>query len=123
MECNLTTVGQRTHGVPSTFLALDGKEVSVGKVVAMPIRSSLNQGVFFEPEVIALMSEAFEAACKVLHVADEREIVRELIASRIIAAARFGERDPVRLLATALAGHRRKLTTRAAWDNQAFDTR
>jgi hypothetical protein len=30
----------------------------------MPIRSK--PGVFFEPEVIALMSEAFEASCKVL---------------------------------------------------------
>jgi hypothetical protein len=68
----------------------------VGEVVAMPIRSSLNQGVFFEPEMIALMSEAFEAACKMLHDADQQEAMREVIARRIIAAARFGERDPAR---------------------------
>jgi hypothetical protein len=38
----------------------------VGEVLAMPIRSFANPGVFFEPDVIGLMSEALEAACKVL---------------------------------------------------------
>jgi hypothetical protein len=77
----------------------------VGEVVAMPIRSSLNPGVFFEPEVISLMSEALEAACKVLRDAGQPTVVREVIAGRIIAAASVGERDPVRLRAAALAGH------------------
>ncbi len=81
----------------------------MGEVVAMPIRSSLNRGVFFEPEEIALMSEAFEAACGALHDADKPQVVRELVARRIIAAARFGERDPVRLRAAALADDRRGL--------------
>src|SRR5262249_45728073 len=76
-------------------------EAPVGEVVAMPIRSSLNQGVFFEPEMIAVMSEAFEAACTALHDADRPEAMREIIARRIIAAARFGERDPVRLRTAA----------------------
>jgi hypothetical protein len=73
-------------------------EALLGEVVAMPIRSLLNPGVFFEPEVIALMSEAFEAACNVLRDARKHEVVREVIAGRIIAAASLGERDPVRLL-------------------------
>jgi hypothetical protein len=40
----------------------------------------------------------------ILHVQDtgEPEVVREIIATRIIAAAKFGERDPARLLAAAL---------------------
>ena len=37
-------------------------EARVGEVLAMPMRP----GVFFEPEVIGLMSEALEAACKLL---------------------------------------------------------
>jgi hypothetical protein len=39
------------------------------------------------------MSEAFDAACE-----SQPEVMREVIARRIIAAARFGERDPGRLL-------------------------
>jgi hypothetical protein len=49
------------------------------------------------------MSEAFDAACKELHVVGQRDVVCEVIARRIIAAARFGERDPVRLREAALA--------------------
>jgi len=51
----------------------------------------------FEPEATAAMSTAFDAACE-----GQPEVVREVIAARIIAAARFGERDPVRLLEAAL---------------------
>jgi hypothetical protein len=76
----------------------------MGEVVAMPVRS--NPGVFFEPEVIGLMSAAFEAASKALRDAGEPQIVREAIAGRIIAAAGIGERDPLRLRAAALAGAR-----------------
>jgi hypothetical protein len=48
------------------------------------------------------MSEAFEAACKELGDTGQPEIGRETLAIRIIAAARFGERDPVRLREAAL---------------------
>lgn len=72
--------------------------------MAMPIRSSLNPGVFFEPEAIAVMSEALQAACEVLHDVGQRDVVREAIAGRIIAAATLGERDPARLRAAALTG-------------------
>jgi len=74
----------------------------MGEVVAMPVRS--NPGVFFEPEVIVVMGEAFEAACEALRDGGELQILREAIAGRIIAAASVGERDPVRLRAAALAG-------------------
>jgi hypothetical protein len=39
---------------------------------------------------------------KELHDAGQSNVVREVIAGRIIAAAKLGERDPVRLLAAAL---------------------
>ncbi|SRR6266446_3114189 len=78
------------------------EEAPVGEVVAMSIGPFMVPGVF-EPEAIAAMGEAFEAACEVLQDAGQPEVVREFIAKRIIAAATFGERDPVRLRAAALA--------------------
>lgn len=77
----------------------------MGDVLAMPIRP----GVFFEPEVVGLMSEALETACELLPGVSENEVVREAIARRIIAAASVGERDPVRLRSAALAGRDLKL--------------
>jgi hypothetical protein len=67
----------------------------------MPI--SIEYGAF-EPEATAAMGEAFEAACKEFHDAGEPEVVRKLIAERIIAAASTGELDPVRLRTAALSG-------------------
>jgi hypothetical protein len=57
-----------------------------------------------EPEAIAAMSEAFEAACEQLDDTGQPELVLEVIADRIMAAARTGERDPVRLREAALLG-------------------
>jgi hypothetical protein len=62
----------------------------------MTRHSFISPGVF-GPEAIAGMSEAYEAA-----LASRPNAVPEAIAGRIIAAARFGERDPARLLAGAL---------------------
>jgi hypothetical protein len=50
------------------------------------------------------MSKAFEAACKQLDDTGQPELVLEVIAGRIIAAARGGERDPLRLREAALLG-------------------
>ncbi len=50
------------------------------------------------------MGEAFEAACKELDDTGQPKVVLEVIAERIIAAARIGERDPVRLRKAALGG-------------------
>ncbi len=68
----------------------------------MPIDPSI-EDIAFEPEATAAMGEAFEAACNHLHDAGKAELVRKLIAERIIAAASTGELDPVRLRATALS--------------------
>jgi hypothetical protein len=69
----------------------------------MPINPSTEQGVF-EPEATAAMGEAFDAACEELHCAGHPEVVRELVATLIIAAASRGELDPVRLRMAALTG-------------------
>ena len=66
----------------------------------MPIRSFIQPGAF-DPEAIAAMSEAFEAALKELQ--DTGDVMREVIARRIITAATLGERNPARLLAAAIA--------------------
>jgi hypothetical protein len=65
---------------------------------AMPIRSFIHSGAF-EPEVVAAMSEALEAACK-----EQPNVARGTIANRILAAAKFGVRDPARLREAALRG-------------------
>jgi len=70
---------------------------------SVPIRPFMQPGAF-EPEVIAAMAEAFEAACQALHDTGRAEGVREHIARRIITAAKFGECDPDRLRAAALVG-------------------
>ena len=56
----------------------------------------------FGPEAIAEVTASFDAAFEELQDTGEPEVVREIIAARIVAAARFGERDPARLLAAAL---------------------
>jgi hypothetical protein len=56
----------------------------------------------FGPEAIAAMGEAYEAALKELHDTGQPQIVLDIIADRIIAAANLGEHDPVRLWKAAL---------------------
>ena len=73
----------------------------------MLIDPSSEDGVFgdgvFGPEATAAMGEAFDAACKELYEVGQLQMVRKVIAQRIIAAARGGELDPVRLRASALS--------------------
>jgi hypothetical protein len=56
----------------------------------------------FGPEAIAEMIEALEAAYEQLKDTGEPDVVREMVAQRIIHAARLGERDPARLLKATL---------------------
>jgi hypothetical protein len=67
----------------------------------MSIRSFVKAGLF-EPDAIAVMSEAFEAACEALNDTGQPRVVLEIIAERICAAASNGERDPVRLREAAI---------------------
>jgi hypothetical protein len=67
----------------------------------MPIHNFIQPGAF-DPEAIGAMIEAFDAACEKLGDIDQPEVAREVIAGRIIAAARLGERDPARLVEAAL---------------------
>jgi hypothetical protein len=58
----------------------------------------------FDPEALAAMVGALDAAFEQLQGTGEPDVVRERIANRIITAARLGERDPARLLEAALRG-------------------
>jgi hypothetical protein len=60
------------------------------------------QGDEFDAEAIQAMGKAFEAACKDLNGHGQPDLVREIIAKRILEAAKKGERDPNRLHAKAL---------------------
>ena len=51
----------------------------------------------FDDETARLIGEAFDAVCKDLDDTGQPALVREIIAKRIIEAAKKGERDPVRL--------------------------
>ena len=70
---------------------------------ALLIDCSTEYGVF-EPEATAAMGEAFDAACEELHCTSQPEVIRELIAKLVLAAATRGELDPVRLRIVASAG-------------------
>ena len=69
----------------------------------MSIAPFIKTGVF-DPEATAVMSEAFDAACKELRDTGQPEVVLEVIAERIMELAKTGELDPVRLREAALVG-------------------
>jgi hypothetical protein len=57
-------------------------------------------GGTFDETATRVMGAAFDAACEGL--GDIGQLAREVIAERIIAAAKSGERDPARLREAAL---------------------
>ena len=62
----------------------------------------LLQNSAFEPEMIAVISAAFEDACRVLELAQVNDPLRELVARKVIECAQTGERDQARLRDCAL---------------------
>ena len=60
------------------------------------------QDVWFDDAATLTMGEAFDHACKSLHRFGTLITARELLAKRIVDAAKNGERDPARLHAQAL---------------------
>ena len=69
----------------------------------MPINPSTEQGAF-GPEATAAMGEAFDAACDELCAVGQLQVVRKLLAERIIATALKGDLDPAHLRSVALSG-------------------
>jgi hypothetical protein len=56
----------------------------------------------FEPQATAIMGAAYDKACETLHNVGQADLVKEIIAKRIVQVAQTGERDPERLCARAL---------------------
>jgi hypothetical protein len=65
-------------------------------------------GGVFDDSATKVMGEAFDAACKDLHDTGQPSIVYEVVATRIIEAAKAGERDPDKLRDWALTAFGRK---------------
>ena len=59
--------------------------------------------VTYDPEAVQAMSLAYDAVLKELHDRGQPEMVREIIAKRIIELAAIGEREPQRLCDTVLS--------------------
>jgi len=62
------------------------------------------QDVCFDDEATLVMGAAFDRACRSIGHFGRAGKVRELIASRIIEAAKNGERDPAQLHSEATMG-------------------
>jgi len=79
----------------------------------------------FDDSATRAMGEAFDAACAELHDHNLSELVREIIAERIIEAAKWGERDPTRLCSIAIAAisGERKINNPEHWYSCAEEAR
>jgi hypothetical protein len=60
-------------------------------------------GAVFDDSATQIMGEAFDDACKELHDTGQPAVVYEVIAKRIVDAAKNGERDLARLRNAGLA--------------------
>jgi hypothetical protein len=60
------------------------------------------RGAAFDYDATRAMGKAFDRACHSLHDVGQPDLVREIIAKRIIEVAHNGERDPDELCARAL---------------------
>jgi hypothetical protein len=64
----------------------------------------LFQEAAFGPELTRLMGDAFERASRSLHDSGQPELIKEVLAKRIIDAVRRGMRDPRELCMEATKG-------------------
>jgi hypothetical protein len=68
----------------------------------MPIYRLLQEGAFDQADIDRMVA-AYEAALGQLRLTDRADPVCDLVAQKIIAVARDGERDPPHICARALA--------------------
>ncbi|MEA2980073.1 MAG: hypothetical protein QOF91_638 [Alphaproteobacteria bacterium] len=71
--------------------------------MSVPVNSLFSEAAF-GPEVIDILASAHAKACKMLHDKGQPAVVQEVIARKIIAIARTGERNPDQLCERALNG-------------------
>jgi hypothetical protein len=68
----------------------------------MPTILPFLEGTLFPPDVVTIMGDAYDRARRSMHDTGQPDIVREIIAKRIISMAKEGERDPQKLCEGAL---------------------
>jgi len=76
---------------------------------ALTVVQFLPRGVF-DDDTTRLMGEAFDSAVTLLGEKFQPKVIQEVIARRIIAAARKGERDPDRLRDVAVGAVKRAIS-------------
>ena len=62
------------------------------------------RGLGFDPDTADTLAKAYHAACEDLQDGGLVDLLKEIIAKRILEAASKGERDPDRLCSKALKG-------------------
>jgi hypothetical protein len=75
-------------------------------------------GTVFDPETIELMRKALDDAWATLPANRQAIMSRTLMAERILAAAKLGERDPIRLRAHALISIARANVGMGEWERE-----
>jgi hypothetical protein len=70
----------------------------------VPMKSTSAENVFFDDQATHAMGAAFDEACSLLTRFASTDAVRDLIARRIIEAAKTGEREEASLRSQALFG-------------------
>jgi hypothetical protein len=98
-EAGRQAVTRRSHPPPSRARA-EGEEIVKMATILQFVRKA---GVMFDDQLLSIMGKAYDAARQDLHDAGQPDIVYEIIATRIIDAAKRGERDPIRLRDVGLA--------------------
>lgn len=75
--------------------------------------------MFFDPDAINCMAQAYEATLAKLELQNTEDAAQRLLAKKIIEVAKSGERDPVRISERAMVrvepAIRRSASARALW--------
>lgn len=57
----------------------------------------------FSPEDVAVLAAAYETICDAARLRESSQMVRDLVASKVINMANTGERDPLRIVDRVMA--------------------
>jgi hypothetical protein len=86
-----------SSGCMTELLAIERVLSCSPRVPTMRTDVPVPQDTFFGPEATWVMGVAFDKVCCSLHASSQPNIVKEVIAKRIIDLAREGESDPEQL--------------------------
>jgi hypothetical protein len=89
-------ISDRQYSNPSPLF-----EAAIG-TVALEATNMLTQEAVFQPDEIILLKSALDEATTILPQAKRTSAMKVKLASRILAAAAKGERDPIQLRIAAL---------------------